>query len=219
TTLFRSLNIFVNMTDEAQAAEIMVEKEEDQIEKVLEMTIEELDLSVRSYNCLKRAGINTVLELSNKTEEEMMKVRNLGRKSLEEVKAKLAELNIAYWKLEHPSSQRITLIRELTTELIVYERIETTEARAKVLRSVVEKIITLVKRGDLHARRQAAQFMRRDYTVAKGENGKKVKTYAIQKLFDEVAPRYAERQGGYTRIMKVGPRRGDGAPVVVIELV
>ena len=82
------------MTDEAQTAEIMVEKEEDQKEKVLEMTIEELDLSVRSYNCLKRAGINTVLELANKSEDEMMKVRNLGRKALEEVKAKLDELNL-----------------------------------------------------------------------------------------------------------------------------
>ncbi|HEX5564449.1 MAG TPA: DNA-directed RNA polymerase subunit alpha, partial [Sporosarcina sp.] len=92
--LTEHLNIFVGMTDEAQTAEIMVEKEEDQKEKVLEMTIEELDLSVRSYNCLKRAGINTVLELANKSEEEMMKVRNLGRKSLEEVKAKLDELNL-----------------------------------------------------------------------------------------------------------------------------
>ncbi|HLT56716.1 MAG TPA: DNA-directed RNA polymerase subunit alpha [Bacillota bacterium] len=88
-------NIFVNLTDEAQNAEIMVEKEEDQKEKVMEMTIEELDLSVRSYNCLKRAGINTVQELSNKTEEDMMKVRNLGRKSLEEVKSKLAELGLS----------------------------------------------------------------------------------------------------------------------------
>lgn len=92
--LTEHLNIFVDMTDEAQTAEIMVEKEEDQKEKVLEMTIEELDLSVRSYNCLKRAGINTVLELANKSEDEMMKVRNLGRKSLEEVKAKLDELNL-----------------------------------------------------------------------------------------------------------------------------
>jgi len=88
------LNIFIGLTDEAQKAEIMVEKEEDQKEKVLEMTIEELDLSVRSYNCLKRAGINTVQELSNKTEEDMMKVRNLGRKSLEEVKTKLADLGL-----------------------------------------------------------------------------------------------------------------------------
>ena len=88
------LNIFVGLTDQAQNAEIMVEKEEDQKEKVLEMTIEELDLSVRSYNCLKRAGINTVQELTQKSEEDMMKVRNLGRKSLEEVQEKLADLGL-----------------------------------------------------------------------------------------------------------------------------
>lgn len=96
--LSEHLNIFVNLTDEAQNAEIMVEKEEDQKEKVLEMTIEELDLSVRSYNCLKRAGINTVQELTQKTEEDMMKVRNLGKKSLEEVKSKLAELGLSLRK-------------------------------------------------------------------------------------------------------------------------
>ena len=93
--LTEHLNIFVGLTDDAQKAEIMVEKEEDQKEKVLEMTIEELDLSVRSYNCLKRAGINTVQELTTKTEEDMMKVRNLGRKSLDEVKSKLAELDLS----------------------------------------------------------------------------------------------------------------------------
>ncbi len=98
--LTEHLNIFVNLTDEAQNAEIMVEKEEDQKEKVLEMTIEELDLSVRSYNCLKRAGINTVQELTQKTEEDMMKVRNLGRKSLAEVKEKLAELGLSLRKEE-----------------------------------------------------------------------------------------------------------------------
>lgn len=93
--LTEHLNIFVSLTDDAKNAEIMVEKEEDQKEKVLEMTIEELDLSVRSYNCLKRAGINTVQELTQKTEADMMKIRNLGRKSLEEVKAKLAELDLS----------------------------------------------------------------------------------------------------------------------------
>ena len=91
---------FIGLTDEAQDAEIMVEKEEDQKEKVLEMTIEELDLSVRSYNCLKRAGINTVQELTQKTEEDMMKVRNLGKKSLEEVQSKLAELGLSLRKDE-----------------------------------------------------------------------------------------------------------------------
>jgi DNA-directed RNA polymerase subunit alpha len=86
---------FVALTDHVQNVEIMVEPEEDKKEKVLEITIEELDLSVRSYNCLKRAGINTVEELIKRNEEEMMKVRNLGRKSLEEVEQKLAALGLS----------------------------------------------------------------------------------------------------------------------------
>ncbi len=88
------LNLFIDMTESINGVEIMVEKEEDIKEKVLEMTIEELDLSVRSYNCLKRAGINTVEELTNRSEDDMMKVRNLGKKSLEEVKQKLEELEL-----------------------------------------------------------------------------------------------------------------------------
>ena len=92
--LTEHLNIFVNLTNEALPMEIMVEKEETQKERLLEMTIEELDLSVRSYNCLKRAGMNTVHELTSKSEAEMIKVRNLGRKSLEEVKQKLIDLNL-----------------------------------------------------------------------------------------------------------------------------
>lgn len=98
--LTEHLMLFVGLNSEAQEAEIMVEKEEDQKEKVMEMTIEELDLSVRSYNCLKRAGINTVQELIQKTEDDMMKVRNLGRKSLEEVQEKLAELGLSLRKEE-----------------------------------------------------------------------------------------------------------------------
>lgn len=92
------LMLFIDLTEHVNEVEIMVEKEEDEEEKVLEMTIEELDLSVRSYNCLKRAGINTVGELIQKTEEDMMKVRNLGKKSLQEVKDKLAELNLSLKK-------------------------------------------------------------------------------------------------------------------------
>ena len=88
----RAPDLFVNLSDEAAGAEIMVEKTNDDKEKALEMTIEELDLSVRSFNCLKRAGINTVEDLVSKSEDEMMKVRNLGRKSLEEVMAKLDSL-------------------------------------------------------------------------------------------------------------------------------
>lgn len=94
------LELFVNLTHHVSDVEIMVEKEEDQKEKVLEMTIEELDLSVRSYNCLKRAGINTVEELTQKSEEDMMKVRNLGKKSLEEVHHKLVELGLGLRRIE-----------------------------------------------------------------------------------------------------------------------
>lgn len=92
--LTEHLNLFVDLSDSAKNAEILVEKEVGTKEKVLELSIEELDLSVRSYNCLKRAGINTVEDLANKTEDDMMKVRNLGRKSLEEVLNKMAELGL-----------------------------------------------------------------------------------------------------------------------------
>lgn len=93
--LSEHLNSFIDLSEHAKTAEIMVEKEDNEKEKVLEMNIDELELSVRSYNCLKRAGINTVEELTNKTAEDMMKVRNLGRKSLEEVLAKLKELGLS----------------------------------------------------------------------------------------------------------------------------
>ena len=92
--LSEHLSLFIDLSENARTAEVMVEKEDDEKEKVLEMSIDELELSVRSYNCLKRAGINTVEELTNKTPEDMMKVRNLGRKSLEEVLAKLKELGL-----------------------------------------------------------------------------------------------------------------------------
>ena len=120
---------------------------------------------------------------------------------------------MAYRKLGRTSAQRKAMLRDLTTDLIINERIQTTETRAKELRSTVEKMITLGKRGDLHARRLAAAFVRNE--IADVENG----TDALQKLFADIAPRYQERQGGYTRIMKLGPRRGDGAPMVIIELV
>jgi len=92
--LSEHLKLFIDLSENAKTAEVMIEKEDDEKEKVLEMSIDELELSVRSYNCLKRAGINTVQELTNKTSDDMMKVRNLGRKSLEEVLAKLKELGL-----------------------------------------------------------------------------------------------------------------------------
>ena len=94
------LNLFVDLSDEAKNIDVMVEREETIKEKVLEMTIEELDMSVRSFNCLKRAGIDTVEDLINRTEDDMMKVRNLGKKSLEEVIAKLHSLGLDLKKEE-----------------------------------------------------------------------------------------------------------------------
>ncbi|WP_276358274.1 50S ribosomal protein L17 [Cohnella caldifontis] len=118
---------------------------------------------------------------------------------------------MAYQKLSRDSSSRKALFRDLVTDLFLYERIQTTEAKAKEVRSIAEKLISLAKRGDLHARRQAAAFVRRE--TLNGEQD------AIQKLFSDLASRYAERQGGYTRILKLGPRRGDSAPMVYLELV
>jgi DNA-directed RNA polymerase subunit alpha len=92
--LSEHLSLFVDLSENAQRAEVMSVKEDDKKDVILDMSIDELELSVRSFNCLKRAGINTVKELTNKTPDEMMKVRNLGRKSLEEVLAKLKELNL-----------------------------------------------------------------------------------------------------------------------------
>jgi large subunit ribosomal protein L17 len=118
---------------------------------------------------------------------------------------------MAYQKLGRDTSARKALFRDLVTDLFIYERIETTEAKAKEARSIAEKLITLAKRNDLHARRQVAAFVRREQANDNQD--------AIQKLFSDIAPRFAERQGGYTRIVKLGPRRGDAAPMVYLELV
>ena len=126
---------------------------------------------------------------------------------------------MSYRKLGRTSSQRQAMLRDLTTDLIINERIVTTEARAKEVRSTAEKMITLGKRGDLHARRQAASFVRNEVADVREENEEIVTETALQKLFNDIAPRYAERQGGYTRILKTEPRRGDNAPMVVLELV
>lgn len=128
---------------------------------------------------------------------------------------------MAYRKLGRTSSQRKAMLRDLTTDLLINESIVTTEARAKEVRKTVEKMISLGKRGDLHARRQAAAFVRNEVASESYDeaNDKYTATTALQKLFDDIAPRYAERQGGYTRILKTEPRRGDAAPMAIIELV
>ena len=109
-------------------------------------------------------------------------------------------------KLSRSASHRKALLANLCVEVIDHERIKTTEAKAKAVKPEVEKLITLAKRGDLHARRQALSTLHND-------------KFIVHKLFDEVAPRYATRPGGYTRIVKLGPRRSDSTEMVYLELV
>lgn len=116
-------------------------------------------------------------------------------------------------KLGRTADHRKALLRNMATSVIMNGKIETTEMKAKELRSVVDGLIQLGKRGDLHARRQAASYIRD--VVADEKTGQTV----LQKLFDDVAPKYADRNGGYTRVMKTGNRRGDNAPMAIIELV
>jgi large subunit ribosomal protein L17 len=110
------------------------------------------------------------------------------------------------YQLSRDSAHRKSLLMNLSKEVIEHERIQTTEAKAKAVKPELEKLITLAKRGDLHARRQALAALGQD-------------KFAVHKLFDEVVPRYSERPGGYTRIMKLGPRRSDSTEMVLLELV
>ena len=110
-----------------------------------------------------------------------------------------------YKKLGSPSAHRKSMLRILVTDLFRYGRIQTTQDRAKETRRIAEKMITLAKRGDLHARRQALAYLFDESVVTK--------------LFEDIAPKYADRNGGYTRVLKLGPRQGDNAEVVFVELV
>lgn len=116
-------------------------------------------------------------------------------------------------KFGRNADHRKAMLRNLATSVILYGKVETTEAKAKDMRSVVDELITLGKRGDLHACRQAAAYIRN--VVADEAKSQTV----LQKLFDEVAPKYADRNGGYTRVVKTGTRKGDAAPMAYIELV
>ena len=110
------------------------------------------------------------------------------------------------------ADHRKAMLRNLATSVILYGKVETTEAKAKDMRSVVDHLITLGKKGDLASRRRAAAYLQNVVDAKTGET-------VLKKLFDEVAPKYATRNGGYTRVIKTGTRRGDAAPVAIIELV
>lgn len=120
---------------------------------------------------------------------------------------------LGYRKLNRRTGNREAMMRSMVTDLFMYGRIRTTETKAKELRKLADKMITLAKRGDLHARRLAARYVLKEQID--GEGSKDV----LQYLFSELGPRYMERPGGYTRILKLGPRRGDAAEMVYIELV
>ena len=176
--------------------------------------IEELELGVRSYNCLKRVGIETIGDLVMKTEQELAAIPNFGKKSIEEVRETLAQhgLNLrgengsggfasrssamrharTGKKLGRDSAHRKALYSNLTCSLIEHGRIRTTEAKAKAVKPFAEQMITLGRRGDLHARRQALSVLRSQEVV--------------HKLFADVGPRMADRPGGYSRIVKLGHR-------------
>ena len=127
---------------------------------------------------------------------------------------------MAYRKLGRDSAHRKATLREMTTQLFINERIVTTEARAKEIRKTAEKMITLGKRGDLAARRKAAAFVRNEVADIHEDKDAVVVKSALQKLFSDIAPRYKDRNGGYTRIMKLAlARKGDAAPMVILDLV
>ena len=235
------LQIFINLEeDDEEEGEPSVpvevsEEEKGALYERLAKSVDEMELSVRSYNCLKNANIRTIGELVQKTEVEMLKTKNFGRKSLNEIKEILADdgalprdeagrlaagpevarasrehvmrHRVAHRKLGRVTPHRKALLRNLATALFERERIRTTLPKAKELRPYAEKLITLAKREDdrLHARRQAAAQLQ-DPAV-------------VQKLFDTIGARFATRPGGYTRILRLGPRQGDGAEMAYLELV
>ncbi len=120
-------------------------------------------------------------------------------------------MSLGYRKLSRKSSPRKALLRDLITDLIINGRIETTEAKAKELKRLADRMVTLGKKNTLASRRQAAQIVR----FEKDSEG----NYAIQKLFNEIAPKYVDRNGGYTRVLKLGPRRGDATEMAIIEFI
>ena len=244
------MTIFINFEEVPEATEEVSERGMDKMNEVLNRSVEELELSVRSYNCLKNANIQTIGELVQKTEAEMLRTKNFGRKSLNEIKEILANMGLslgmridahgrliapppvrgrdgrfrsrgrqyagaigrvamrhryAGYKLKRDTGARKALLRNLATSVIDVERVVTTVPKAKAVRPLVEHLITLAKKDTLHTRRQAAAVLN---TPA-----------SLKKLFDTLGTRFGQRNGGYTRIVRLGPRKGDGAEQAMIELV
>ena len=200
-TLRALVQLVEDMSDDARGLELGEPEEVGGSSPDLDMPIEDLDLSERPRNCLKRAQVDTIGQLLEKTEDDLLAVTNFGQKSLDEVIEKLDERG----RFGGSSAHQKSMMANLVSSLILAEGITTTEAKAKALRPIAEKMITKARKGGLHNHRQVVAFIR-DREVA-------------AKLFDEIGPRYIDRHGGYTRILKLGPRTGDNAPMARIELV
>jgi len=185
-----------------------------------DIPVETLNLSVRSFNCLKRAGISKVSELLDMSEDEIIKMRNFGKKSLDEIKQVLSERGlalrgalclptmphqIAKKRLSRPDGARKALLRSLATSFFKHEKIETTTTKAKEITKVIDRLITTARRGDLHSRRQVASYL--------------LEPAVTKKLCDQIAPALKERTGGFTRITKTRVRPGDAAELSIVELV
>ena len=198
--LIEHFELLTDLSSIADVSGMMIEKTEDPKTKALETSIEDLDFSVRAYNCLKRAGIHTLQDLVNKSESDMMKIRNLGKKSLKEVLDRIKDMGLTLRK------HRRSMLSTLTKQVIVNESITTTETRAKEVRKFVDKMITYGKKGDLVSRRKALAFLNNDKEI-------------VSKVFDDLAKRYENRNGGYTQILKLGERRGDDSLMVILKLV
>jgi DNA-directed RNA polymerase subunit alpha len=229
------MTIFINFEETPEVVEQPEERAINQMNEVLNRSVEELELSVRSYNCLKNANIQTIGDLVQKSESEMLRTKNFGRKSLNEIKEILSGLGLSFGmkfdqqgrligsasttleqrnnmrhrkagvKLKRDISARRALLRGLVTNVIEEERITTTVPKAKAAKPLVEKMITLAKEDNLHTRRQAEAYL--------------MKPEAVDKLFEKLGPRFNQRNGGYTRIIRLGWRKGDGAETAKLELV
>jgi DNA-directed RNA polymerase subunit alpha len=210
------IDIFINPDERVEGrADLGSDEAQREVNKHLFRSVNELELSVRAANCLKNANIKTIADLVQKTEGEMLRTKNFGKKSLNEIKEILTEMGLGlgvkldavqqHRQLGRQTKHRWALFRSLVTSLLEHERIETTEAKAKEIRGFTDRMITLGKEGTLPARRQALSFIRSKDVVSK--------------LFSDVAPRFKDRPGGYTRMVKTRRRIGDAAKLVAIELV
>lgn len=216
--LSRHIDLFLHLGEQADATPGDGERGVEVESGVLDMSLDDLELSARSLNCLKNANIKTVRELVSFSTDELMKFKNFGTKSLNEVREKLLEYklslkgegerpvrhNLKLKKLGRPTDQRMAMLYDEASALIKYGKIKLTLTRAKAVKPIVEKLVSMAKKGDVFSRRKAFAQLK-DRTL-------------VKTLFD-LSPRFEGRPGGFTRITPIGFRKGDAAPLALLEFV